>query len=67
MEFFFSQNIHNNIITLDPIESKHCVKVMRNNIGDCINVVDGKGNLYEGEILSINKLSSQIKIKNITI
>ena len=66
MDFFFSENRDDDIITLDSMEFKHCIKVMRNNLGTCINIVDGKGNLYEGEIISIDKSICQVKIKNIT-
>ncbi len=48
MELFFSNNIKNNIIILDSIESKHCIKVLRKTIGDKINIVDGLGTLYKG-------------------
>ena len=65
MEFFFSENIDNNNIILDSMEFRHCIKVMRNNIGDFINIVDGKGTLYEGEIMLIDKGTCQVKIKNI--
>ena len=65
MEFFFSENIDKNFITLESMEFRHCIKVMRNNIGDSINVVDGKGTLFEGEIISFNKGNCQVEIKNI--
>ena len=65
MEFFFSENIDNNIITLDSMEFRHCIKVMRNNIGDFINIVDGKGTLYGVEIMLIDKGTCQVEIKNI--
>ena len=65
MEFFFSEHIDNNIITLESMEFRHCIKVMRNNVGDFINIVDGKGTLFKGKIVSIDRGSCQIKIENI--
>ena len=62
MEFFFSNNIDNDVITLDVFESRHCVKVMRHKIGDTINVVDGLGNLYVGNLIFIDKKSCKMKI-----
>ena len=62
MEFFFSDNIIDNIITLDSQESKHCSKVLRKNIGDNIHVVDGKGTLYSGKIVLITKKKCEISI-----
>ena len=44
MDFFYSNNINDDIITLDSVESRHCVKVMRQKIGDVVNVIDGRGN-----------------------
>ena len=66
MEFFFSKNIGKDLITLESTEFRHCIKVMRNNIGDLINVIDGEGALFEGKIISINKGNCQIEIQNIT-
>ena len=65
MEFFFSNIIDNDIITLDVFESRHCVKVMRHKIGDTINVVDGLGNLYVGNLIFIDKKSCKMKIDDI--
>ena len=65
MQLFFSENITNNTIILDEIESKHCIKVLRYKIGDKIYVVDGKGNYYEGTVLSIENKICSIKIKNL--
>jgi 16S rRNA (uracil1498-N3)-methyltransferase len=35
---------------LDEEESRHCVKVLRKQKGDIIQIVDGKGNFYEARI-----------------
>jgi len=65
MEFFFSNIIDNDIITLDNVESRHCIKVMRHKMGDTINVVDGLGNMYIGDLVFIDKKSCKIKIDQI--
>ena len=65
MQLFFSENINNNIIILDKIESNHCLKVLRYRVGDDICSVDGKGNYYEGIISSIENKICYIKIKNV--
>lgn len=65
MELFFSDNINNDIIILDLQESRHCTKVLRKSIGDAVNVVDGIGNFYKGEIVLISKNKCQIKINEI--
>jgi len=65
MELFFSDNIDKDTITLDVQESRHCTKVLRKGIGDAVNVVDGIGNFYKGEIFLISNNSCQIKINEI--
>ena len=62
MELFYSNNINDDTIILDDIESRHCVKVLRKSIGDKINVVDGNGNLYKGIVESDNLRDCKIKI-----
>lgn len=68
MQLFFSQNISDNLITLDEEESKHCTKVLRKKVGDSIEVVDGNGNYYKAIIAEDNfksvTASIQATIKN---
>ncbi|MFT6035330.1 MAG: 16S rRNA (uracil1498-N3)-methyltransferase [Marivirga sp.] len=47
---------------LDHEESKHCIKVLRKQVGDTIQIINGKGNLYEAKILAANhkKCSFQV-------
>ena len=63
MELFYSNLIERDTIILDSCESKHCIKVLRKSIGDLVNVVDGKGTLYKGSIVSFNNKQCQIQIK----
>jgi len=49
MNIFYQPELPN-ITYLDHEESKHCVKVLRKVTGDIIQVIDGKGNLYEASI-----------------
>ena len=62
MELFYSNNINENLIILDSIESKHCIKVLRKSIGDTVNIVDGRGTLYKGTIESDNSKECHIEI-----
>ena len=64
MELFYSNNIKDDIIILDNIESRHCIKVLRKTNGDIVNVVDGKGTLYEGTIKVDSSKECKIKISN---
>tara|TARA_A100001011_G_scaffold396576_2_gene494788 strand:- start:136 stop:828 length:693 start_codon:yes stop_codon:yes gene_type:complete len=62
MQFYYSNNITDNIITLDSIESKHCLKVMRYDEGKEINVVDGLGNLFISKIKNKARQSCELTI-----
>ena len=46
MELFFSDDIQDAQVRLDPEESAHCVRVLRHRVGDEISVIDGRGTLY---------------------
>lgn len=50
MELFFTKNIHVNIATLDPEESRHAVKVLRLKKGEIIHVTDGSGSIHTCEV-----------------
>ena len=62
MELFFSNNIKNDIIFLDNVESRHCIKVLRKTIGDEVNIVDGFGSFYKGVIYIDDIKECQIKV-----
>lgn len=51
MEIFYSRDICNGIIRLDPEESAHCVKVLRHRAGDEICVIDGEGTMNRCTLL----------------
>lgn len=51
MQLFFHPNVENKI-TLDETESTHCIKVLRHKVGDEIEIVNGKGQLFTGKILT---------------
>lgn len=67
IELYYTQKIifADNIFYLLEDELHHAVKVMRSEKGDKIFATDGKGNIYEGIILEINKefLSASISKK----
>ena len=46
MNIFYSDNIQSHVIRLDKVETNHCTKVLRNDIGDKVFVTDGVGFLY---------------------
>ena len=60
--FFFSQNCSNENIILEGDEFIHCIKTLRNVIGNSIHVLDGLGHEYHCEITEISKIRATLKI-----
>lgn len=58
---FFSPEIKTSPV-LGPQESLHCVRVLRKKVGDIIPVTDGKGSLYECEIIVADSRKVVFKI-----
>ena len=48
--------------TLSEETSKHCIKVLRMDKGEQLNLTDGKGNLFTASILIADKRSAEVKI-----
>lgn len=61
MQLFYAPGIDGDIYTLDEEESRHCSRVLRLGRGDIIHLTDGKGSLFEGEIMSVGKVC-QVRI-----
>ncbi|MCX6297456.1 MAG: 16S rRNA (uracil(1498)-N(3))-methyltransferase [Bacteroidetes bacterium] len=62
MHLFYTPNITGDTYTLNEEESKHCVKVLRLNEGDKIQMIDGIGGFYEAEITDNNPKRCSVKI-----
>ncbi|MBU8893748.1 MAG: 16S rRNA (uracil(1498)-N(3))-methyltransferase [Bacteroidales bacterium] len=62
MHLFYTPDISEETYTLDEIESKHCIKVLRLNTGDQIELIDGKGTFYEAKIIDPNPKKCKIEI-----
>jgi 16S rRNA (uracil1498-N3)-methyltransferase len=52
------------ILSLGYEESKHATKVLRKSVGDEIYVTNGKGSIFRGEILSVEKREVKVKVIN---
>lgn len=52
MQLFYSTNISGDLVLLPEDEAWHCTRVMRMVPGDILQVTDGKGNLYECELVN---------------
>lgn len=51
MQLFYCSDIKDKIYTLPKDESAHCVRVLRKKAGDKIDIIDGRGGLYEAVII----------------
>lgn len=59
----FIASINNAIAELTPEESWHCAKVLRFKAGEEVNLIDGKGNFFKGELYTVNEKKCIAKIK----
>ncbi len=64
MELFYSQNVQDRHILLDKEESGHLVRVLRHKSGDCINVMDGKGTMYDCVIVDDSPTAAVAAIRH---
>ncbi len=62
MQLFYTTNIDDKLARLNPEEARHCVQVLRKRVGDQMDLVDGKGFFYKGEIIETSKKDCLIKI-----
>lgn len=63
MQLFYSEDLikENQLVSLDGQESIHISKVLRKQIGDTIHITNGKGLLFEAQILSLAKKSCDLE------
>ncbi len=62
MHVFYTPDLSSNQYTLNEEESKHCSKVLRLGVGDVIHLIDGRGGLYQAQIIEAGKKNVQLKI-----
>ncbi|WP_367864788.1 16S rRNA (uracil(1498)-N(3))-methyltransferase [Pedobacter sp. WC2423] len=55
MHVFYTPDITADSYILNEEESRHCMKVLRLVIGDVVHLIDGRGGLYEAEIIAESK------------
>ncbi len=63
MQLFYEPQIEQTQL-LNAIDSHHCIKVLRHNTGDIINVMDGNGAWFECEITEANPKKCSVRILN---
>ena len=62
MHLFYTPDLKEKIHTLDEIESKHCIKVLRLNVDDLVQLIDGKGGFYTAKIIDANHRKCSVEI-----
>lgn len=62
MDVFYVPDTKNSELFLDPVESNHCVVVMRYRKGDRIRIVDGKGGAFQAELINEDRKACQVRI-----
>ena len=62
MELFFSDDVQDSRIRLDPEESAHLVRVLRHRMGDEVAVIDGRGTLYHCVLELADARGAEVRI-----
>ena len=62
MTTFYLKEISSSTIFLDETNSRHAVKSLRLKIGDQINVVDGKGSVFQCEIVNSHPKKAELSV-----
>lgn len=61
-QLFYSPTIENGLAYLDADESRHLLTVLRRQVGDRLELTDGKGFFYEAEIAEAGKKQALVRI-----
>ncbi len=64
MPVFYTSQIDHKQAILSEEESRHIIKVLRMEVGDALEIVDGKGNYYNGLISVPDPKACQVLISN---
>ncbi|PHN02862.1 16S rRNA (uracil(1498)-N(3))-methyltransferase [Flavilitoribacter nigricans] len=62
MNLFYAPDSADNLVEFPAEEARHCVQVLRHQVGDTINWVDGKGTLLSGSLIEANKRSCKLEV-----
>lgn len=67
MQLFFTEEIRPDFknFILSEEESKHAIRVLRLQIGDKVHLIDGRGGLYEAEILDPHPKRTVLTVLNV--
>lgn len=66
MQIFYAPDIAGSDYTLDEKESRHCIRVLRMKSGTPVQIIDGKGNLYDAVIVNPDSRKCTLSITGVT-
>lgn len=66
MHVFYTPDITADEYILNEEESRHCMKVLRLVISDVVHLIDGRGGLYEAEIIAESKRNVTLRVLKTT-
>jgi len=62
MHLFYTPDLINKIHTLNEIESKHCVRVLRLDLGHEVQLIDGKGGFHRAKVIEANPKKCSVEL-----
>ncbi len=62
MQLFYTYEVKDGLAFLKEEEARHCVQVLRKNVGDRLYLIDGNGGLYEAELIEAHKKNCVLSI-----
>lgn len=62
MQLFYCPTIDDKDLHLNPEESRHCLKVLRKRPGDLIRITNGRGSIFQSQIIGLTVNSCIFKI-----
>lgn len=62
MQLFYAPDITPPLYTFDEQESGHCVRVLRLKQGDRLHLTDGRGTLYEAEVVDAHPKRCSVRV-----
>lgn len=62
MHIFYTPDINSNTYSLSEEESKHCIRVLRLQKGDSLNLVDGRGGFYDAIVDDPHPKRTSLKV-----
>ena len=65
MHLFYTPGINSEIYSLSEEESKHAIRVLRLATGDAVQLIDGKGNLYEAQVADDHPKRCTIRVTDV--